>query len=169
MIEELVANGADPFRKNQTGMHALHLAAQGNQPAAMCYLIDKLGFELDSGDNMHSAAVHWAAFSGNVLAMSYILAWGANPNCKDEKGSTPLHLAVLNSQQSRSTRLIRDLLIKGADCFEVDRKNRTPLEYARDKLANDTTWFHEIEKVLVEAAGSHKPFSKRLSEFLMIT
>ena len=141
MIEELVLHGADPFKKNSTGMNALHLAAQGNQPAVMCHLIDKLGFELDSVDNMQSSAVHWAAFSGNELAMSYILAWGADPNSKDEKGSTPLHLAVLNSQQSRSTRLIKHLLIKGADCFEVDRKNRTPLDYAREKLGNDATWF----------------------------
>ncbi len=59
--------------------------------------------------------MHWAAFSGAELSLSYILAWDADVNAKDSKGLSPLHLAVKSSEDLLSTRSIRHLLIKGAD------------------------------------------------------
>ena len=40
LMKELIANGADPRQKNDTGMTALQFAAQGNQPAIITYLLD---------------------------------------------------------------------------------------------------------------------------------
>ena len=59
--------------------------------------------------------MHWAAFAGAELALSYIVAWDAEINAVDGKGLTPLHLAVKSSEDLRSTKAIKQLLIKGAD------------------------------------------------------
>lgn len=73
------------------------------------------GLDINSRDRKQSTPLHWAAFSGAELALSYILAWDADVNAKDSKGLTPLHLAVKSSEDLQSTRSIRHLLIKGAD------------------------------------------------------
>ena len=59
--------------------------------------------------------MHWAAFSGSEMALSFILAWQPDIDAKDAKGLTPLHLAVKSSEDLLSTRSLRHLLIKGAD------------------------------------------------------
>jgi ankyrin repeat protein len=38
--------------------------------------------------------MHWAAFAGAELTMSYIIAWGGDIEARDNKGQTPLHLSV---------------------------------------------------------------------------
>lgn len=49
---------------------------------------------MNSRDKKYGTPLHWAAFSGSELALSYILAWESDVNAKDSKGLTPLHLAV---------------------------------------------------------------------------
>lgn len=94
--------------------------------------------DINSKDDKLSTPLHWAAFSANELVLSYILAWGADLDSQDFKGLTSLHLGVLASEQSHSTRLVRHLLIKGADQKIKDKKNRTCLEYASQKIGNPT-------------------------------
>ena len=43
----LVDNGADVYKRNDTGMSALHFAAQGNSPSIIVYLLDYCNFDLD--------------------------------------------------------------------------------------------------------------------------
>jgi len=54
----------------------------------------KRGISINSPDNKKSTSLHWAAFSGADLTLSYILAWGGDLKAIDQKGLTPLHLAV---------------------------------------------------------------------------
>ena len=51
--------------------------------------------------------MHWAAFPGAELALSYIVAWDCEVNAIDAKGLTPLHLAVKSSEDLRSTKAIK--------------------------------------------------------------
>lgn len=48
------------------------------------------------------------------------MAWNADINAVDAKGLTALHLAVKSSEDIRSTKGIKLLLIKGADRNIVD-------------------------------------------------
>jgi ankyrin repeat protein len=43
------------------------------------------------------------------------VAWNADINAQDAKGLSPLHLAVKSSEDLRSSKAIKHLLIKGAD------------------------------------------------------
>ena len=61
--------------------------------------------------------------------MSYIIAWGGNLNDIDSKGLTPLHLAVKSHKETRSTKGIKQLLIKGADRNAKDFVTHRPIDY----------------------------------------
>lgn len=74
---------------------------------------------------------------------------------------------MLASEQSHSTRLVRHLLIKGADQKIRDKKNRTVLEYADQKIGNPS-WKDTVCKILRDSDSSNKKCSDRLFEFLQI-
>ena len=74
----------------------------------------RCGLNINSKDKRESSPLHWAAFAGAELALSYIVAWGADVNAIDSKGLSPLHLAVKSAEDLRSTKSIKQLLIKGA-------------------------------------------------------
>ena len=62
--------------------------------------------------------------------MQYIVAWGGEINAQDGKGLTPLHLAVKSAfKESRSTKCIKQLLIKGANRNALDFETRKPADY----------------------------------------
>lgn len=115
LIRYLMRQGADPTITNRQGINMLHVAAQGDQPASLYYFHKVVGLDVDSRDKRKSTALHWAAFSGAELSLSYLVAWNPNLNAQDTKGLTPLHLAVKSSEDLRSTKAIKQLLIKGAD------------------------------------------------------
>ena len=114
MIKLLIEYGADIFAVNTQHINMLHVAAQGDQPVSICFFKEQ-GIDINSIDKRQSTPLHWAAFAGAELALSYIVAWGAEINALDSKGLTPLHLAVKSSEDLRSNKAIKQLLIKGAD------------------------------------------------------
>lgn len=61
-----------------------------------------------------STALHWAAFLNKENALTYLLAWGADPNIQDIDNNTPLHLSVILSCRTNNTRNVKLLLLKGA-------------------------------------------------------
>jgi len=71
--------------------------------------------DINSRDKRNSTPLHWAAFAGAELSISYILSWEADINSQDSKGLTALHLAVKSSEDLGSTKGIKLLLVKGAD------------------------------------------------------
>ena len=76
------------------GMSALHLAAQGDQPAALYYLIHEQNIYVDQTDSKGSSALHWATHSASDTSVNFLLSWGANPNLPEHRHLTPLHLAI---------------------------------------------------------------------------
>ena len=129
----------------------LHVSAQGDQPVSLAYFLSK-GIKINSRDLRDSTPLHWAAFSGSELTLSYIVAWGGDLNDVDSKGLTPLHLAVKSYKENRSTKGIKQLLIKGANREALDFQNLKPIDYVPvqkpgydyDPLAT------EIRKLLTE-------------------
>ena len=83
---------------------------------------------INSRDKRDSTPLHWAAFAGAELALSYIVAWDCDINSIDAKGLTPLHLAVKSSEDLRSTKSIKQLLIKGADRNIRDFQGKKPID-----------------------------------------
>lgn len=92
-----------------------------------------------------STPLHWAGFSGADLTLNYILSWGGDTEMRDSKGLTPLHLAVKSAKEHRSTKGVKQLLIKGADRNALDNAGMKPVDYmplpvnkqAKDGKSND--------------------------------
>jgi palmitoyltransferase len=72
-------HGANAYAKNRQEINMLHVAAQGDQPISIMFFM-RHGIGINSGDKKSSAPIHWASFAGAELALSYLLAWGADVN-----------------------------------------------------------------------------------------
>lgn len=61
--------------------------------------------------------------------MNFLTSWNCDLNKKDEEGLyTPLHLAVI----SGSSRIVRRLLIKGANKHLLDKNFKKPIDLAKE-------------------------------------
>jgi ankyrin repeat protein len=67
-----------------------------------------------------------AAYLEETKVFEQLIAEGADPNCRDEIGQTPLHVAA----DQGSTGLVRRLLFLGADPNITDFDGDTPLDIA---------------------------------------
>ena len=128
MIRLLIDSGADVFVVNHQGINMLHVSAQGDSPASLAIFLEH-GLDINSRDYRKSSPLHWASFSNAECILNYIIAWGGDLTSQDVKGLTPLHLAVRQFSDSRSTRGIKQLLLKGADRNILDYDAKKPIDY----------------------------------------
>lgn len=98
MTELLLENGANPWHRIMDSLQntSAHVAASGAFPTNTVCL--KLLLEKDprlaSAKNSHQRTpLHHAAGSGNVDGVKTLLEAGAEPNCRDMNGASPLHTA----------------------------------------------------------------------------
>uniref|UniRef100_A0A8R1HXB3 ANK_REP_REGION domain-containing protein n=1 Tax=Caenorhabditis japonica TaxID=281687 RepID=A0A8R1HXB3_CAEJA len=82
--------------KSKTGEAPLHLAAQNGHVKVVNVLVQDHGASLEAITLDNQTALHFAAKFGQLAVSQTLLALGANPNARDDKGQTPLHLAAEN-------------------------------------------------------------------------
>ncbi len=92
----------------------------------------KAGLDIQSVDKRNSTPLHWAAFAGSELALAFIVACDIVVDSQDNKGLTPLHLAVKASEDSMTTRNIRALILKGANTMTKTFEGRLPVNFLED-------------------------------------
>lgn len=111
----LTANGANPYLKTDEGLSLIHLAAEGDSVNAIYYFKNKFNIDVDEKDDKGSTPLHWAVFEGCELALTFLISWGADVNAQDQDGHTPLHIAVDYAEKEQNSRMVKLLLLKGAD------------------------------------------------------
>lgn len=79
--------------KAKNGEAPLHLAAQFGHVKVVNVLVQDHGASLEAITLDIQTALHFAAKYGQLGVSQTLLALGANPNARDDKGQTPLHLA----------------------------------------------------------------------------
>lgn len=110
------------------------MAAQGNQPLIMDYLLNDLDgvFNLNCKDKTGATSLIWSSFCGCEVALTFLLAQpGIDVNAANNSGETALHLAVQTSATTRPANIVKRLLIKGADLTLMDCKGRTAMDLCR--------------------------------------
>lgn len=87
--------------------------------------------DVNQKDSSGATALIWAVFCGSEIALSYLLAQpGVDVNAQNDKGETPLHVAITSQNTLSPANLVKRLLIKGADFTIKNKKARTPLDVA---------------------------------------
>lgn len=128
MIRYLVEVGADIHATNNTKLNILILAAQSNRVSTFIYLKHKVDINLRDGKK--STALHWAAYNGSEEVVTYLLTLdGIRLNVRDEEGRTPMLVAC----EYGNTRIVRRLLMKGANRHIKNNEGKKAIDVARDQ------------------------------------
>lgn len=115
-----------PNPKDSLGLKQEYIKAKHQQ----CAYAFRENYEdgLLSVENELGKQLHASVRTPNLETSFRLLALGADPNYfHDEKGSTPLHVAVKSDQKLQ----VELLLVYGADPTCPDNQGRTPLDYTR--------------------------------------
>ena len=129
LLQLLMKNGASVDAVTNLGKNVIHMAAEGNQPSMMIYLISKEYQSSQSVDENGSTPLHWACYAGAEEAVNFLLNLGANINAQDKEKLTPLHLAVLGGRD----KIVLRLLQKNADKTLMNVRKELPIDLARKK------------------------------------
>ena len=90
--------------------------------------------DINIRDNRLSTPLHWACYSRSEVSLNYLLAMSPDLEAQDQKGFTPLHLAVKSVEVLKSTRPVRALLLKGANRLAKDNEGRTAADHVPQNL-----------------------------------
>ena len=99
--------------------------------------INKYNISINEVDQKRSTPLHWAVFEGSEIAMTYLISWGAEIDAQDDDGYTPLHLAIDYAEKEQNTRLVKILLLKGADRHAKNNEGKEPAEMVKDSDMRD--------------------------------
>lgn len=117
----LLENGANPLQANVTGELPLHRAA-GSSLDSFMILVDA-GSPITASTAYGKQPIHFAAESGQLEMLAYLLSHKIDKNGTDESGNTPLHYA----SDLKSAEL---LYLAGAAIDQANKDGATPLQYA---------------------------------------
>ena len=129
LLQLLLRNGASVEAVTNLGKNVMHMAAEGNQPSMMIYLIKKEFQSAQSVDENGSTPLHWACYAGAEESVNFLLNLGAIIDAQDKQKFTPLHLAVNNGYEN----IVLKLLQKNANKNLSNSKGDLPIDSARKK------------------------------------
>ncbi|HVH45817.1 MAG TPA: ankyrin repeat domain-containing protein, partial [Labilithrix sp.] len=131
IVSLLLARGARIGVSGEGGATPLHLAARRGHHASVAILAAAMSTEqIDAvAGPRRRTALHDAAASGSIDAVSALLRAGANPKKADSFGQSPLHLLAV-VDPVRAAAIARVLLQAGADPIAADARGFSPLHAA---------------------------------------
>jgi ankyrin repeat protein len=120
----------DPAQANdmQTGMSPLGWSVYGNQPESARILFEH-GAVIDRPP-YDVAAWGPASHVANLHVTRVLLANGANPNCRNDNGDTPIHAAIKSRLVEDPTAFVELLLASGADRAILNNDGQSALDEA---------------------------------------
>ena len=126
----LLRSGADVNSRDKENSTPLHIATRNGDTRMMERLIS-YGADVNATESTQSASscpLFIALDDRNLKAISLLVDNGADVNVRDDKGSSPLHIASRTGEQL--TDLVKELLVRRADVHAKDNQQSTPLHLA---------------------------------------
>jgi ankyrin repeat protein len=125
----------DRLLQDQDGRTPLHEAAIKGYDHVISMLLEHNDVQnsINTGDNRHRTALHWAAEDSNRDTVRLLLDGGADVSREDNCKSTALHSAAKIGDKD----IVRLLLDRGADVSKEDIRNRTALHLAAENGDED--------------------------------
>lgn len=130
-LKELVESGqTDPHEPDAENVYLLHWAAINNRIEIAKYLLS-LNVAIDPyGGELESTPLNWAARSGHIQMVVFLVQNGANPTTFDVEGFSTIHLSTMFGHSI----VTAYLLAKGLDANMKDKNGVTPLMFAAQRI-----------------------------------
>jgi ankyrin repeat protein len=121
IVEFLISNGANVNARD--GEESTPLMSASNVKI-IWHLIENRA-QVNATNKDGETPLHLASYLGKNPVVNMLIRNGANVNATDNRGNTPLHLAVY-----ANIRVVKSLLIAGANIYIRDENNETAREIA---------------------------------------
>ncbi|OQU79518.1 hypothetical protein SORBI_3008G155800 [Sorghum bicolor] len=115
--------------KDNVGRNALHFAAMKGHLEVCSFLVEELGIDVNCTNTDGVTPVKYAAATGEVGVLRYLLDHGGDPEMPDARDTTPLHFAA----EQGHCEALRLLLSKGVDVDALHCRRLSPLLFAVGK------------------------------------
>jgi ankyrin repeat protein len=143
----------DPAQANdlQTGLSPLGWSVYGTQPESARMLIE-YGAVVNRPPYDVGA---WgpASHVANTNLARVLLAHGADPNCRNEDGDTPMHAAVKSRLVRDPTEFVQILLASGADRTILNNDGRTALDEALGQVGKAAETYFPARPIAAKNLG----------------
>jgi len=134
IVKALLEAGDSVFVYDQSGEMALHMIAKTDAVLCLETVLKHYSYELDVNvcDRHGNTMLHHAALFGRESMAYYLVELGANAQCTNQDGCTPLHYHCRSD--APSAKMVNILLDAGADPnAREDLCGYTPFHYACDR------------------------------------
>jgi ankyrin repeat protein len=145
LLREMLRRTPELADDLSTGLSPLGWSAYGDEPESARILI-AAGATVDESPYDVEA---WgpASHLANTNLARVLLEHGANPNCQDEEGDTPVHAAIKSRIVVDPTEYVELLLAHGADAAIRNKAGKTPLEEAELQAGKDAETYYPVREL----------------------
>ena len=166
IFKKLVELGAEDNVSNLSGINALHLAAQGNHPNIIVYLIEKCGFDINSKDFNGSTALHWGINMNSREAVDFLVYYNIDINIKDNDGETALSIAKNKANHYFIKKFEEDFSILNSNNSE-DNKDENEKDSDNNNINNNENKKNNLNMLYNKFWGT-KSFNMAAFPFILI-